>query len=515
MKEGNPKPMINLISPTKTLPGGTKTLPEKMGTKNKNSESVFNPDGMKFPSTIEATKFLESIPEAQCNREVTNTSQSWSQKTPGKKPGILEETKLKSSPAQKTPKIYENEDQKIVKKEEFQSPKRIPNKDILKIIQFLDNDPTTTIPQEIGTTEEYSEPVDRPILPTRTLATEVGTENSKPGAKEVSNFQLDRTVHPRRGFPSHRNLKKHHDAKGVPNFQLDHNNQIVRTSSGHPRCNYCLIASHTRVSCKYRQHDLNNNIDRAVHPQRGLLSYKFSKGNPGVECDREITNTSQSRPQKTQDKKPGILKETKLRSSPTHRTPKIYENKDSTIFKKKENLSEASQSPKQRRISNKDILEIIQFLDNDNIYSKPGERRVPNFHRHHDQLLRIENSKPDTTRVSSCRLDDKGRVVRTNSGHPRCNYCFDAAHPRVSCELRKRDLNNNVDLIVHPLKGSQMFQPWFRKSSPNSQHTNDQTPHNTSSIVEPTTIGTRRPANTTTTRLDEFGTNRKVPYTFY
>merc|ERR1712083_61159 len=59
----NPKPIINLISPTK----------------NKNSESVFNPDGMKFPSTIEATKFLESIPEAQCNREVTNTSQPWSQ----------------------------------------------------------------------------------------------------------------------------------------------------------------------------------------------------------------------------------------------------------------------------------------------------------------------------------------------------------------------------------------------------------------------------------------------------
>ena len=74
---------------------------------------------MIFRSTIEATKFVESIPEAQCNREVTNTSHSWSQKTPGKKPGILEETKLKSSPAQKTPKIYENEDQKIVKKKEF------------------------------------------------------------------------------------------------------------------------------------------------------------------------------------------------------------------------------------------------------------------------------------------------------------------------------------------------------------------------------------------------------------
>ena len=83
--------------------------------------------------------------------------------------------------------------------------------------------------------------------------------------------------------------------------------------------------------------------------------------------------------------------------------------------------------------------------------------------------------------MSNSHLDDKGRVARTNSGHPRCNYCFGASHARVSCELRKRDLNNNVDLIAHPLKGSQMFQPGFRKSSPNSQHTNDQTPHNTSS----------------------------------
>ena len=38
---------------------------------------------------------------------------------------------------------------------------------------------------------------------------------------------------------------------------------------------------------------------------------------------------------------------------------------------------------------------------------------------------------------------------------------------------------------------------------------------NTSSIVKPTAIGIRRPANPTTTWLDEFDTNRKAPYIFY
>ena len=61
-KPGNKK---HLISPTKTLPGGVGTIEEK-------SEPA--------------------------NRPILQT--------PGQKPGILKETKLKSSPAQKTPKNY-------------------------------------------------------------------------------------------------------------------------------------------------------------------------------------------------------------------------------------------------------------------------------------------------------------------------------------------------------------------------------------------------------------------------
>ena len=72
-------------------------------------------------------------------------------------------------------------------------------------------------------------------------------------------------------------IRKQHDAKGVSNFHLDDNDQIVRTSAGHPRCNYCFIASHPRVGCKFRQYDLNGGIDRAIHPKKGLLSYKNIK----------------------------------------------------------------------------------------------------------------------------------------------------------------------------------------------------------------------------------------------
>ena len=375
---------------------------------------------------------LSGFPEVKCHREVTNT--------PDKKPGILKETKLKSSPAQKTPKIYENEDPEIFKKKEnwsgeFQSPKqRISNKEILKIIQFLNNDPTTTLPRGVETIEENSEPVNRPILPTKTPAAkvEIKDKKSEPGAK------------------------------GVPNFQLDHNGQMVRTSSGHPRCNYCLIASHTRASCKIRQHDLNNNVDRAVHPRRGWLSYKVLKGNPEVKWDRE-----QSRFQKTPSKKPGILKRTKLKSSPTQETQKIYEKEDPQIFKEKENLPEEFQSPKQRRISNKEMSKIIQFLDNDNKNSKPGAKRVSNFRLDdNDQMVRASSSHPhdlnnnvdlkgllDEKGVSNFHLDDNDQVIITSPGHPRCNYCFATSHPRVSCKIRQHDLNNNIDRTVHPLKG--------------------------------------------------------------
>ena len=70
---------------------------------------------------------------------------------------------------------------------------------------------------------------------------------------------------------------RRHDSKGVSNFHLDQNDQIIRTYAGHPRCNYCFVASHPRTRCKFRKQDLQNGIDRAVHPEKGLLSYKDAR----------------------------------------------------------------------------------------------------------------------------------------------------------------------------------------------------------------------------------------------
>ena len=75
---------------------------------------------------------------------------------------------------------------------------------------------------------------------------------------------------------------RHHDEKGVSNFHLDQNDQIVRTHAGHPRCNYCFVASHPRTKCKIRLQDLLDGIDRAIHPEKGLLSYRNAKNTNDV-----------------------------------------------------------------------------------------------------------------------------------------------------------------------------------------------------------------------------------------
>jgi hypothetical protein len=55
------------------------------------------------------------------------------------------------------------------------------------------------------------------------------------------------------------------------NFHRDQQGIIIKTSAGHPRCNYCFIASHARDNCKYRQVDMEDGIDRLEHPKKGLL----------------------------------------------------------------------------------------------------------------------------------------------------------------------------------------------------------------------------------------------------
>ena len=195
------------------------------------------------------------------------------------------------------------------------------------------------------------------------------------------------------------------------------------------------------MGCKFRQHDLYGGIDRAVHPQRGLLSYKSLKSNPEVKSDREDTVTKQGRISNKEilkvnrfpdnynkNSKPGTkgvsnfqLDQNDLNNNigravhpqrglplyePVKSNPEVaksensgsafslngrkfrstieaakflenfYENKDPKIFKKKENSPEEFQSPKQRKISNEETLKIVRCSDNDNENSNPNTEGV-------------------------------------------------------------------------------------------------------------------------------------------
>jgi hypothetical protein len=209
------------------LPHGWRKVGKKRPNLSKTGEKtwdfyVFSPDGKKFRSTTEVTKFLDSNPGIKCDREVTNTSQSWSQKTPAKKTGILKETKLKSSTAQKTPA------------------------------------------KKTG------------------MLKEIKLEFSPEKRKEYHQGSLKKVEKP---------------------GPLSKKRKFSEEEQNHYHFNY----------------------------SRKNISEEVQKPKPG----------------------------------PLSKKRKIFENEDPKIFKKKENVPEEFQSPKQRRILNKEILKIIQFLDKD------------------------------------------------------------------------------------------------------------------------------------------------------
>jgi hypothetical protein len=71
-----------------------------------------------------------------------------------------------------------------------------------------------------------------------------------------------------------------HRSAGVEdrlNFHRDQQGIIIKTSAGHPWCNYCFIASHARDICKYRRMDMEYGIDRLEHPDKGLLQSRKDK----------------------------------------------------------------------------------------------------------------------------------------------------------------------------------------------------------------------------------------------
>ena len=67
------------------------------------------------------------------------------------------------------------------------------------------------------------------------------------------------------------------DYRGNHNFHQDREGVVVRTSSGQPQCNYCLIPSHSRENCILRREHLSQGIDLLYHPQKGMLRSRNSR----------------------------------------------------------------------------------------------------------------------------------------------------------------------------------------------------------------------------------------------
>ena len=67
------------------------------------------------------------------------------------------------------------------------------------------------------------------------------------------------------------------DPKGVNNFNQDSNGKLTTTGLGYPKCNYCKLPKHSRQTCVFRLKDLQNNINRTYHPQKGFLTEQDAK----------------------------------------------------------------------------------------------------------------------------------------------------------------------------------------------------------------------------------------------
>ena len=72
-------------------------------------------------------------------------------------------------------------------------------------------------------------------------------------------------------------LAQTRDPRGINNFHQNSNGKLVMASGGRPKCNYCEKPNHGRQRCAFRLADLEHNIDRQFHPQKGSLGKTDTK----------------------------------------------------------------------------------------------------------------------------------------------------------------------------------------------------------------------------------------------
>ena len=81
--------------------------------------------------------------------------------------------------------------------------------------------------------------------------------------------------------------------------------------------------------------------------------------------------------------------------------------------------------------------------------------------------------------------------MTNHKGHPLCNYCGIPSHPRATCKIKIRDVENGVKRDTHPARGTgnQMWRDAKTKLAELTRkrsHTGQEGPHNTKTRPSPT-----------------------------
>ena len=234
-------------------------------------------------------------------------------------------------------------------------------------------------------------------------------------------------------------LTQTQDPYGINNFHQDPNGKIVITTQGKPRCNYCKHPNHERQRCPFRLRDLQYNIDRRMHPQKGSLG-KFTKNYlPKNQGNRSPMSTR-------------LANET---DDSDH--PRFWQTQCGHIIYSIDNQPQCSYCG-------------IPSHGRDTCQHRRKDETGGLFRIHHPQrglIRQTEDTQPksprnDTIRPSNSennqrahnyQLTKDGQYILNSGGYRLCDYCGVPSHPRTRCNARIKDETNGIIRAIHPNRG--------------------------------------------------------------
>ena len=216
-------------------------------------------------------------------------------------------------------------------------------------------------------------------------------------------------------------LAQTRDPRGINNFHQNSNGKLVMASGGRPKCNYCEIPNHRRQRCAFRLADLEHNIDRQFHPQKGLLARNDAKNYV---------------PTQSRHRSPMSVRLAKETDSLGH--SRFWQTQDGHIIYSIDNQPQCSycgipshgrDTCPHRRIDKAGGLFRIHHPQRGLIYQT--EHTQPGL-SYTSTTIGHSNSK-DAQGVHNYQLTNDGKPILNLTGHALCNYCGVPSHPRAKC----------------------------------------------------------------------------------